>query len=300
MAKSFGGVGLVPVVTSNQGNSPSGYFDADRVIFSLNGGTTTADLSDLRRNIVTTAGTYTFSFWVKSFDGSSSYNMVVRDINGIANPMQVDGSWKRYTLTATTYPTGVSVIGLGIRGGQSPTNPNIADILIWGFQLEEGAYASSYIPTLSTSVTRLADAARKTNISSLIGQTEGTVFLELASIADLTGYAGVDDGGTPNRVILYGVDDGKIYTQVRVGATVLFQIGSDVIAGPVKAAIAYNASGSVFYVNGVEVGTGTGATFTTLSQFTLTHASQVGSIVKQALVFKTKLTPAQLAELTTL
>jgi hypothetical protein len=50
---------------------------------------------------------------------------------------------------------------------------------IWGVQLETGSVATSYIPTTAISVTRAADVVSKTGVSSLIGQTEGTIYLEL-------------------------------------------------------------------------------------------------------------------------
>jgi hypothetical protein len=51
-------------------------------------------------------------------------------------------------------------------------------LYLWGAQLEAGSYATSYIPTTSASVTRNADEIFKTGISSLIGQTEGTLFFD--------------------------------------------------------------------------------------------------------------------------
>jgi hypothetical protein len=52
-------------------------------------------------------------------------------------------------------------------------------LYIWGVQGELGSYATSYIPTTSASVTRNADVISKTGISSLIGQTEGTFFVDI-------------------------------------------------------------------------------------------------------------------------
>jgi hypothetical protein len=51
-------------------------------------------------------------------------------------------------------------------------------LYIWGAQLEQDSYPTSYIPTTSASATRVADACSKTGISSLIGQTEGTLFID--------------------------------------------------------------------------------------------------------------------------
>jgi hypothetical protein len=49
---------------------------------------------------------------------------------------------------------------------------------VWGGQLEDGINVTSYIPTLDSTVTRNADVVTKTGISSLIGQTEGTIFVD--------------------------------------------------------------------------------------------------------------------------
>jgi hypothetical protein len=58
------------------------------------------------------------------------------------------------------------------------TGDGTSGIYIYGAQLEEGSYSTSYIPTYGTSQTRSKDSCIKTGISSLIGQTEGTLFAE--------------------------------------------------------------------------------------------------------------------------
>jgi len=52
-------------------------------------------------------------------------------------------------------------------------------VFIWGAQMEQSSYPTSYIPTTSASATRVADACSKTGISSLIGQTEGVLFVDV-------------------------------------------------------------------------------------------------------------------------
>ena len=103
-------------------------------------------------------------------------------------------------------------------------------VYIWGAQLEAGSYATSYIPTTTASVTRNTDIILKNSISSLIGQTEGTIFYD--------GFF----GDTPNQVFLYlqqtgstGVDNSmylqkessstSIYWNVFNGSTRQVQIG---------------------------------------------------------------------------
>ena len=46
-------------------------------------------------------------------------------------------------------------------------------------KLEAGSYATSYIPTSGSAVTRVADACSQTTPDGVIGQTEGTMYAEI-------------------------------------------------------------------------------------------------------------------------
>lgn len=174
-------------------------------------------------------------------------------------------------------------------------------VYLWGAQIEAGSYPTSYIPTYGASSTRTSEFASKAGIASLIGQSEGTLFVELEDTDNFQAYIGVDNGSTGYRIIIYGTLDNKVYTQIRHNVSVIFSSQSAAISGRAKAAVSFNASGSVFYVNGVQVGSGSGITYpNNLVQLTMNHSSQVGSKVNQALLFKTRLSNASLSELTTL
>lgn len=63
---------------------------------------------------------------------------------------------------------------------QSYTGDGYSGIYIWGAQLEAGAFATSYIPTVASQVTRSADSASMTgtNFSSWYRADEGTIYSE--------------------------------------------------------------------------------------------------------------------------
>jgi hypothetical protein len=307
--KASGGIGSVPIVTANAGISPSGTTTADRIQFTLNGGTAGADISDIRKLIATTSGTYTFSFWVKSFDGVSSYQMLVRDPNGITNQMVVTGEWQRYTITAATYPTGNASVGFGIRGGQTPVNSGTADILVWGAQLEALPYASSYIPTVASTVTRVEETASKTGLSDYINSVEGVLFVEIASFKQTTGALSE----------FIQISDGTINNEINIGFSALltnkFRIGVKYngvsnfsnysvsnIMNYNKIALLYSATSTKIAINGTIVASLSGGTFSgTLQRLGLSIFS--GTLlfygkVKSLKVFKTTLSDAQLIALT--
>lgn len=70
-------------------------------------------------------------------------------------------------------------------------------------QLEAGAFATSYIPTVASQVTRAADAASMTgtNFTSWYNATEGTLFSEASSYDVSSARVGfvINDGTTANR-----------------------------------------------------------------------------------------------------
>jgi hypothetical protein len=94
-----------------------------------------------------------------------------------------NGLWWRLTLTN---PTPIANLGdnrHGLRPAAGTTlgviNINATgSVIVYGAQTEAGSYPTSYIPTVASSVTRNADVISKTGISSLIGQTEGTIFFD--------------------------------------------------------------------------------------------------------------------------
>jgi hypothetical protein len=183
-------------------------------------------------------------------------------------------------------------------------------VYAWGIQAEEGSYVTSYIPNygLTSGATRLADACSKTGISSLIGQTEGTLFAEFvhngADILTTQSVISVNSGNTTNFVNI-GVYDGRLNPAARGSGTNIFDlfVGPNPLpAGTHKIALAYKSNDFAIYLNGSSVYTSTSAATFSLSQLDLgtflNLNTQLGDGIKQALLFKTRLSNADLATLT--
>lgn len=283
-------------LTANFAVSPDGYQNADRLQLNKTGGT----FSRIRQN-ATGANTYTFSVYMKSNTGVSQNVGLRLDTTGINNV--VTTAWQRFTLTATvTSPQAQIILFDSIAG-----NNEIADILIWGAQLEVGSFATSYIPTLAASATRSVDDATKTGITSLIGQTEGTLFLDFEGGANDSAnhFLGLSDGTTGNRIVIVRSSSNTLYAQIRVGGVeqAFIQTATLTANTRYKCAIAYKLNDIAFYVNGVLVGTDTSATIPATSVFatnTGVSSSFFERAINQTLVFKTRLTNSELATLTTI
>jgi len=298
--------GLVPAqafgatLTKNSIVSPDGYQNASLFTPSGGAGGVTLMTSSF-------SGYYTISVYLK---GSVNGQKVraFGDLQSTIIDWTITTEWVRYTATFNaTNPTGQSIYLLaGSYFTPSQNNP----FYVYGAQIEAGSYPTSYIPTLSTSVTRVADVAYKTGISSLIGQTEGTMFIDADYIASggnnyntllvLTPSAGVGAGYVvidryPDNTVVCEYNQGGSQAKITSVAT----YGSQRL----KIAFAYKANDFVAYVNGVQIGTdNSGTTGLTLSGLLMPYTPNgpFGGKISQALLFKTRLTNADLAKLTSL
>lgn len=187
----------------------------------------------------------------------------------------------------------------------STISKNGNKLYVWGNQIEEGNYVSSYIPTMGTSETRAADSCSVTGVSDVIGQTEGTMFFELTTIAN-SQYKrlSLNNGSYTNSIVFDFQDNNVLIAKAFNGGIPILSISSSVaIADIRKIAIAYKNNDYAFYVNGSLMGTLTSIVVPSgLSAFgfDLAGNQKFEGNIKQALLFKERLTNAELATLTTL
>jgi hypothetical protein len=181
-------------------------------------------------------------------------------------------------------------------------------INFWGAQLEAGSYATSYIPTTSASVTRNADVISKTGISSLIGQTEGTLFCEFFNYNNNNSISNVPfsiSNGAYGDAVYFEQYQNTWYAIIFTGFTMQFQYVIGALSEDFhKIAIAYKTNDIALYLDGNLLATDTSATIPLCSRTdignvgTSSSPEQVG--VKAAALWKTRLTNTQLAQLTTI
>jgi len=317
-------------ITANAAVSPDGYTNADKLVAAASAG----DKYALQILTVTNAVAYTSSAYFKAaeytyafmrlggVDGNPYviYNLATQAVVATSGSISstitsVGNGWYRVAVTATQTSTTLAPVlmflpstGYTLTGSNIPqfTGNGTSGGFIWGAQSEQGAYATSYIPTLGASVTRVADIASKTGISSLIGQTEGTLFAEFTrlNVGNAVVMFQCNDGTTNNRAQLEIGATGIATTSVLSGGAVSCVItGATLALGQThKLALTYKANDFKLYVNGVLAGTDTsGAVPISMSRIDL--ASELGTSfggvsISQILNFTTALNNAQAIELT--
>jgi hypothetical protein len=86
--------------------------------------------------------------------------------------------WYRVVIVATSDILLTATFQLSLHNGTTNvyTGDGVSGAYIWGAQMEAAAFATSYIPTVASQVTRSADVATMTgtNFSSWYNQTQGT------------------------------------------------------------------------------------------------------------------------------
>jgi hypothetical protein len=182
---------------------------------------------------------------------------------------------------------------------------NTGSIYIYGAQLEASSYPTSYIPSTSASATRVADACSKTGISSLIGQTQGTILwdLQVDQLLSSENILNIDNGSFGNTIYFLKTTSGGITVEVYVGGTAQCSLSYSLPSvGRYKIAFAYASNDFALYVNGVARGTGSSGSVPPTSRLQMGQGALGSSDgqVNELLLFPTRLTNAELASLTTI
>jgi hypothetical protein len=229
---------------------------------------------------------------------------------GTADIISVGNGWYRCIVyktlaSETVYISCGSNTNAGFFNG---SGNGTSGVLIWGAQVEQGAYPTSYIPTTSASVTRNRDEIIKTGISSLIGQSEGTLFYEGSKIGTDDSEFYLSDGTYNNFVrFQYYQNSNIIFVVIYVGGTTQGFLTTSAynVSDYLKVAIKYKANDFALWINGTEAATDTsGTTFAANTLNSLRFAFPDGNSgnfaanVKSVALWKTALNDDQLELLT--
>ena len=301
--------GTITAVTSNLGT------DATALSFANSGGGSL----NVENTIVYTATNYVISFYIESISGTLTYQDLVRltgspnittsafFLNGasVLASSQVQVGRVEYRFTLGTGATHGARIGSGTGATTITTNT----VVLSRPQFEQGAYATSYIPTTSASVTRVADTFTRNNIytNGLISASGGTWYVELKNnveyVRDANNGLFLGDSTTINSGNQFAI---RNFSAVGVGLLSIVKYisgsGSAIYTATtnnVKIAIKWNGTTADVFANGVKVVSATAFTTTNMENL-LGNGSSVPFFIQQMSLFPTPLSDSDCQTLTTI
>jgi len=236
------------------------------------------------------------------FGAPISYNFVDAGNDWVRLDMTVLGDGGNNTIAIYSAESGLS-------GQTTGTNGDLL-LYIWGAQVEQQSYATSYIPTNGATNTRLQDIANNSGNSSLINSTEGVLYAEIASLSNIvtSNYISLSDGTYSNRIsILYSTGTNIIRAFLRLGGAVQADMTFTVsdITEFHKVAFKFKENDFALWIDGAEVRTDTsGSTMPsgTLSKLSFSEINTAGGLFRgktKALAVFPILTDVELQSLTT-
>ena len=268
--------------------SPDGTSNALRITASAANGTVISSAS------AGLSSTRAFSIFLRRVTGTGNIQYPV-DNGSTWSTQAITTSWVRYTFAATTAAQRV-----GIRITTS------ADAIeIWGAQIEAGAFATSYIPTTTGSVTRSADVCSITSadFTGMYNQDEGSLLVSALTPASGNRTIVASDNNTANEMVRLRTEGVDPFFRVTDGGSDLVAIDSGTVIANTdfKLAGAYKVNDFASVINGGTVETDVVGTIPTVDRMRI-GAGQAGNTmcgcISSLRYYKKRLSDAKLQTLT--
>ncbi len=242
---------------------------------------------------------------------SATATTQVRAVTAVQHTLSFYGDG---TVTLTGAFSG-SLVGTGSNNRVSLTfTPTAGDLTltvngtVTDWQLEAGSNATSVIPTVTGSVTRNGDSALKSNISDLICQTEGSIYVEFDRTTEISNRKHLltlygDNWLTNSLWLMTNNNTNKsIACQIRINSVVYKVASGAVKEGLNKVMVTYTNSEFTLFLNGFKIKTLAIPSFPSvynlrLLQYMSTRAYGRGYLTA---IWKTKLSDADAIKLTAL
>jgi len=315
-------------ISTNATTSPEGLQNASKLVSSSG-----TNIKRIQPSITTSSATdYIISAFVKKAEwdyvfiyGDGTLSSGQNAIWDLENGTITQGSghstiesfgqgWYKITWKATASGAGSAAPRIGITDNSSGVNSNgdgTSGVFLYGLQIEEGSYSTSYIPTYGSSVTRSADALETSpydyQSQGVLGANVGTIILDCETIGTSTGSNDFHMFGEAKSIA-----DGYLF-RANTGTTIdILERDSNSTSAQWtgiavkqtrnKIGVSYSGSDVDVYANGVakSLSSGTPVGGGNINGFANSTSNSAGLIIHQILLFPNKLTNDELADLTTI
>ena len=257
-------------------------------LFRANNNTATAASTSYSSSIFVKAGERTkvriYAYHLTNQFFAVDYDLISNSSLGeVPFNTQVDGhsiedcgnGWKRITVTgqkASTYSWDVGISPLDDDGNDTYQGDGTSGVYIWGAQLEEGTFATSYIPTAGSAVTRAADelVIDGSDFTDFYNQSEGTIYVEtLGRELDFNYIFSISDGSSNNRIVSIHHEFNHLFVQTS-GTLQGAPDGGTFIAGTLcRYAASFKQNNLSVAIDGGNVTTDTSATLPTVNKINI-------------------------------
>ena len=189
----------------------------------------------------------------------------------------------------------------------SYTGDGTSGFYIFGAQVEEGSYPTSYIPTTTTTITRAAETADGSGNAATFNDSEGVLMAEISALdllSDVSRPILLTSSDGLNYVNIYWQSNGvlTVFNNVNGVNTVLFQETLNDITTFHKASLKWSSQGYELWVNGLKLANSTNTSVPTgLSELMFNWYGNIRYFhgkTREVQYFDSALTDAQLETLT--
>ena len=271
-------------VSSNQTISPDGTLNADLIIASP-----TTSTHKLQTSQSVNSELYPVSVYVKaggynnvqiaSWATGANYinfnvtNGTVTKIGSVAPTIygieSVGNGW--YRVWANVQGSGSGTVGIHMISSDDSvwnevfTGDGVSGIYLWGAMIENNSYASSYIPTYGSTVTRSADSCSGSGNSEVFNDSEGVLFVDMKGTSNPpsseTAISISQNTSGANRMLIRQKTNGTIGLVLRVANATEATIDSGTINTLLyaKVVVKYKVNDIALWINGFKIGVDTSA-----------------------------------------
>ena len=209
-------------------------------------------------------------------------NGLVTTTNSVGNPTNTNSSivdygngWFRISISAALSPSSGSFnFEFNKSPNAIPTFENFGRInqttttddkvYVYGGQLEQLPYATSYISTAGSTATRLGETANNAGDVNVFNSEEGVLYAEIFKELNQSTTTAIGFSVSSGRLKIYITSSGKLEVQLipTSGDSVNFYNNSIDLSIFNKVAFRYNSNGeNSLFLNGVKIATTTGVSF---------------------------------------
>lgn len=316
-------------VTADQTTAPDGTITADLLTATATGSSDYIAQS----YTVSTTTTYTFSIFVKK--GSSNWvNLTLYDAangnrfwynvntgvvgstaivgGGLTNPsakiINYGNGWYRCIFTATTKAATALTSYITFTDNDNSLTWTTGNTgYLWGAQIQSGTYASSYINTIASNITHVADNISIATSAFQFSTTAGTLLLtgKTPSGSGTLVMGQIDDGTENNRFRIVRDSSNDLRFIVTTSTTEVCNINLGTVANDTsfKVAVAWADNDFAACLNGGTVGTDVSGTLPTVTSFKIgkssTSGEEWGGYISNVLEYPRRASNTELQSLST-